>query len=245
MQEVVYHTNYKFEDTYWWFTARSEVVRHVIKKICKLENNSTILDVGCGTGGFARDMMKDGYEVIGLDTSEIALQYAEMRGIKKLYNSTLDKFNPENENIDAITILDVIEHIEDDKAVINDLANTLKSGKWLIATVPAYQWLWSKHDEIHMHYRRYKKSEFKKMFKDAGFEVKFASYYNTFLFLPAVLKRFVDKLTGAEKKQTEPVEKVSPNMNKTFDTIFKSEKKFLPDVKFPFGLSILLIAKKK
>lgn len=245
MQEVVYHTNYKFEDSYWWFTARSEVVRNIIKKVCKFENTPIVLDVGCGTGGFARDMMKDGFKVIGLDTSETALEYAKMRGVEVLYQMTLDKFDAKDKNIDAITILDVIEHIEDDKAVINDISNTLNSGKWLIATVPAYQWLWSRHDEIHMHYRRYKLNDFQNLIKNAGFEIYFASYYNSFLFLPAVMKRFLDKITGAEKKHTEPVEVVSDRMNKLFDKIFKFEKKFLPSFRFPFGLSIILVAKKK
>lgn len=245
MQEVVYHTNFKLEDNYWWFTARSMIVRKVFSAICKLPPDSTILDVGCGTGGFARDIMNEGYRVIGLDTSETALNYAKIRGIEELHQSTLDEFDPRDKKIDAVTILDVIEHIDDDKSITQELARILDKGKWIIATVPAYQWLWSSHDEVHMHYRRYTKNNFKNLLKNAGFEIEFASYYNTFLFLPAVMMRIKEKIFKIRDKEQEPVEEVSFGLNKIFHSIFASERNFLPSISFPFGLSIIVVARKK
>ena len=210
-----------------------------------MKPGASIIDIGCGTGGFASDLMQDGFNVIGLDTSETALKYAKKRGINELHQTTLDKFPKNRFKLDAACALDVIEHIKDDKAFLADVASVLDAGSWFIATVPAYQWLWSKHDEVHMHFRRYTKNEISSLIENAGFKIKYATYFNSFLFLPAVLKRFKDKLTGAEKKQTEPVEEVSESTNKALHKIFASEKNVLPNIKFPFGLSILVIAKKK
>jgi hypothetical protein len=96
-----------------------------------------------------------------------------------------------------------------------------------------------------MHYRRYTKSNFKKLFKDAGFEIKFASYYNTFLFLPAVSLRIKEKLFKKKAEEYKPVEEVSLGLNRIFNSMFSAERFFLPILRFPFGISIILIAKKK
>ena len=117
-------------------------------------------------------------------------------------------------------------------------------GDYIIATVPAYQWLWGKHDEIHMHFRRYTVPKFKKLFNDAGFKVVYSSYFNTLLFPLAVIKRFVDKLIGADKHHTAPIDPVSPIMNKILQSIFSFEKNLIPSIFLPFGLSIILVAKK-
>lgn len=241
MEEIVYHTNYKLENSYWWFLARNNIVRRVMEKVAKLDVGATILDVGCGTGGFASNLL-DKYEVIGLDTSEIALEYSRKRGIKTLYSMTLDEFPRDNHKINAITILDVIEHIEGDAEVVEDCFKVIEKGGYVIATVPAYRFMWSKHDEMHMHYRRYTKDEINLLFEQAGFDLVYSSYFNFFLFLPALLKRYYDKLRGSAP--IKPVDKVPEFLNKLFEKIFKFEGLLMPGIKFPFGLSIITIAKK-
>lgn len=243
MQEIVYHENYRLEETYWWFIARSAILLKIINKICKLEKDSNVLDAGCGTGGFAEKLSAHA-NVICLDTSEIALQYCHKRGLKETHQCILSEFDKSNRRIDAITMLDVIEHIEDDYGAVKDAYNLLDNGGYLVATVPAYQWLWCRHDEIHMHYRRYNKANISKVIQEAGFTIRYVSYFNTFLFLPAILKRFLDKITGADKTNTNPIEPVPDWLNHWFTKIFGFEKYFLPIFKFPFGLSIVIIAEK-
>lgn len=243
MQEIVYHTNYELEGIYWWFVARNTIVLSVIENRAKVPHGASILDAGCGTGGFASHLSQL-YKPVCLDTSATALEYCKKRGLTDLHNMTLDKFDPADKNIAAVTLLDVIEHIEDDSAAVKQAFDILPKGGKLIASVPAYMFLWSKHDEIHMHYRRYTKTQFTDLLINAGFEIEYSTYFNTFLFFPAVLKRFIDKITGADKKQTAPVEHVSPLMNKLFTKIFRYEAKLLSKISLPFGLSILTVAKK-
>ncbi len=244
MQEIVYHTNYQNEDSYWWFTARNIIISKIINKIIpSLSLQSKIIDIGCGTGGFA-SYIANRYDVSCLDTSSIALDYCKKRGLQTLYNTTIDGLPNEVIPFEAAIMLDVLEHIEDDTAALNDVYKVLDDNGYFIMSVPAYKWMWSKHDEIHMHYRRYTKKEITSLIQAAGFKIKYASYFNSFLFLPAVLKRKLDKIIGKEEKHKDPVDKVSDGMNTLFHNLFSFESKFLPSVSFPFGLSIIVIAQK-
>jgi len=243
MQEVVYHSNFEIEESYFWFLARNEILTKLINDKTNLKSNDKVADIGCGTGGFAKVLSDAKYNITCIDTEPLAIDYCRKRGLENLYLGDLKSYiNSNSQQFKAAFMLDVIEHIPDDQDVVNDVYKILEVGGYFIAAVPAYQWLWSKHDEIHMHYRRYNKKNFEKLFLNAGFEVTYKSYFNSFLFLPAVIKRFLDKITKSESDK--PVDEVSTWMNNLFFKIFKSEKNLLGKMSLPFGLSVLLIAKK-
>jgi len=242
MQEIVYHSNFELEESYWWFTARNYIIRELVKKYSNLKQEDKVLDVGCGTGGFAKSI-SGLYNPVCMDTSSLALEYCRKRGLENIFNGLLSDYPDENE-IMGVFMLDVVEHIEDDEKVIGEVFDKLPSGGSFIASVPAYMWLWSRHDKMHMHYRRYTRSKFNILLESRGFNIKYSTYFNTFLFPPAVLKRFFDKLTG-EKGDYKPVDDVSTGINKLFEKIFRSETTFLKHLSFPFGVSILTIAEKK
>ena len=241
MFENVYKVNYELEDKYWWFVARNNIVLHLTLKYADINKEDIVLDFGCGTGGFANLISKH-FNVIGLDTSPIAIDYCRKRGLNNLFLGSIDDFIANRTPVKAIFALDVIEHIEDDKEVVQKLRALLTDGGFLIVTVPAFSWLWSNHDILHMHWRRYTKKQLKNLLEFAGFKVVFISYFNFFLFLPAVLKRIFGKKKKLE--DTPPVEPVSDFLNKVFRKIFEFEKYILPIFRFPFGLSIVVIAKK-
>ncbi|MCX7880561.1 MAG: class I SAM-dependent methyltransferase [Ignavibacteria bacterium] len=242
MQEEVYRINYEIEDSYWWFVARNKIILELTLLLTDLKSGETVLDVGCGTGGFSA-MISKKFNVICLDNSSLALDFCARRGLKNLYLGTLENFNPPEKDVRAVFLLDVIEHIEDDQSVLNKAYNLLCSGGWIVVTVPAYQWLWSRHDEIHMHKRRYTKLQLKKLLEGEKFQIRFISYFNFFLFFPAVVKRLLVKRKNSEI--VEPIEPVGEGLNEIFKKIFLFEKKLLPKLKFPFGLSIVGIAKKE
>jgi len=241
MYEQVYITNYELEDTYWWFVARNRIVIELTNKYTTLAPDDYVLDFGCGTGGFASLLAKN-YNVICIDSSEIAIEYCKKRGLNLAYQTTIEEFNPEDIKIKAIFALDVIEHIDDDIGTLARLHQVLEPKGYLIVTVPAYKWLWSNHDILHMHKRRYTKKQLKAIISQTGFEIKYISYFNFFLFLPAILKRIFFKEKSIEN--TQPVDPVPESLNKIFTQIFLFEKNILKFMKFPFGLSIVAIAKK-
>jgi SAM-dependent methyltransferase len=244
MKEIVYHTNFELEESYWWFIARNRVILNVVEKMTNLSQDDEVLDVGCGTCGFAK-LLSLNHKVVGLDTSEIALEYCKKRGLKDLYLSFIADFPKEQRNIKVVTALDVLEHIEDDFGAVRDIYNLLPQNGKIVATVPAYQFLWSFHDVVHKHYRRYTKKRFVSLLKSAGFEIEYATYFNTFLFLPAIFKRLLDKYTVPLKSEEYAIEILPNFINKLFAKIFEYEKHFIPKIKFPFGISILVVASKK
>lgn len=241
MQEIVYHSNYEIEEKYFWFLARNKILLKIIDSLTDLKCGEQVMDIGCGTGGFAQLLDKK-FDVTCLDMSPIALEYCQKRGLSDLHNCLLSEFDKGKREIKAAFMLDVIEHIDDDKGVVDDVYRLLDESGWFIATVPAYQWLWSHHDVVHEHKRRYTMKRFKDLIGNAGFEIEYSTYFNSFLFPTAVLKRAIDGLIGS--KNQSPVDEVSPLLNTLFTKIFSSESFFLPSVKFPFGLSILIVAKK-
>lgn len=242
MQEKVYHTNYKVENEYFWFLARNKIVFNVIEQNLKLGDDDYVIDIGCGTGGFAKLLDKK-FNTVCLDTSEIALDYCKKRGLNNLHKGTLESFPKDAWVINSAVMLDVIEHIEDDAAVVKQVYEMLPIGGKLIASVPAYQWLWSHHDKMHMHYRRYNKKIFIKLLIDAGFKIEYSTYFNTFLFPLAMVKRLIDKLLNKNHSESA-VDEVSNFVNNIFTKVFAAESLFIPKIKFPFGMSILTVAKK-
>ena len=244
MKDIAYHTNYQLEDNYWWFLARRQIIRDLIEQNIPISKDEYVIDVGCGTCGMAK-FLSEKFNVVALDKSELAAEYCKKRGIKDVHLTELADFPGEKYKIKVATILDVIEHIEDDKNIARQLYDFLPNGSWLVASVPAYQFLWSYHDVVHKHYRRYTKSKFVDLLKSAGFSIKFSSYFNTLLFPIALAKRFLDIITQVDKKNEYAIEIVPNFVNKLFTKIFASERKLLKFLRFPFGLSILVLARKE
>jgi ubiquinone/menaquinone biosynthesis C-methylase UbiE len=243
MDEKVYHKNFEVEESYWWFVARNKIIKDIIQKYCQLPKGSTILDIGCGTGSFAKGISED-YIVHCLDTSPLALKYCKMRGLQNLYNCTVQEFQPLDLKINTVTMLDVLEHIEDDRSVVRRVYELLEVNGYFVATVPAYKWLWSGHDVLHQHWRRYRSNEIINILKKEGFRILYHTYFDTLLFPVAALKRIIQKFFNINNKNIEPVDPVPNIINKIFTGIFSIERYLIPKIKFPFGLSILVVAVK-
>lgn len=243
MQEVVYHSNYDIEDKYFWFLARNAIIGRIVRLYSQTQRDEFILDVGCGTGGFAK-IISATNQVICLDTEPLAIEYCKKRGLNNVFLGTLDDYVPNGKKITTVTMLDVIEHIDDDLHAVKRVYDLLETKGRFIATVPAYQWLWSHHDEMHMHYRRFTLRRFCNLIEQAGFKIKFSSYFNTLLFPLAALKRISEKMIGGSNRN-EPVDPISPILNTIFTKIFSLEKRLIPPLSLPFGLSIVVVGEKE
>ncbi|MBC8145306.1 MAG: class I SAM-dependent methyltransferase [bacterium] len=181
MDESVYHLHYEQEEKHWWFAARSIIVRRIIEKYGNLRPGDTILDIGCGTGAILKELSRT-YSVVGIDMSPLAVQYSKKRGLKDVFEMPVEDFPTDKYNVKAALLLDVIEHIDDDLAVLKRAREIVGRDGRVIVTVPAYMWMWSAHDVLHHHKRRYSKRQLRDVLDQAGLEpVKF-TYYNTLLF---------------------------------------------------------------
>src|SRR5262249_13575002 len=141
-----------------------------------------ILDYGCGTGLNLCWLSTLG-TVYGLDTSERGVAFCTQRGLSQVahWNGSLSNGPPCGQPFDLITMLDVLEHIDDDVAILKQLGTWLKPEGILLVTVPAYEFLWSGEDYVSDHKRRYTKRRIAHVFRQTGYEIVKLSYFNTLL----------------------------------------------------------------
>ncbi|MDO8555500.1 MAG: class I SAM-dependent methyltransferase [bacterium] len=240
MDKLLFERFYELEEKHWWFKGRRKIIRYFLKKFIKNKNRPSILDVGCGTGFNLIDFQDIG-EVLGTETATPALEYLEKRGLKeKVFLTDLPNLQV-SKIFDCITCLDVLEHVEDDEAALISLGKSLISDGILLVTVPAYQSLWSRHDELAHHVRRYSKKELISKIQKAGFKIEHITFFNTFLFLPEAIFRILK----IGKKNDSDIFEMGKFLNFILYAIFYCELFFLKIIRFPFGLSILCVATKK
>jgi SAM-dependent methyltransferase len=139
---------------------------------------------------------------------------------------------------DLIAILDVIEHIDEDEAGLESLARKLKPGGKILITVPAFPWMWSAHDVVNHHKRRYTKKTLRALVAAAGLRIEMMSWFNSLLFPLAATARLAGRLTGKEDSD----DKLPPGpVNALFEWIFGLERYAIGRLPFPPGVSIAAI----
>lgn len=241
MESALYKEMDTIEQTHWWFLGRRAVVFEVLRRFAP---GKKLLDVGLGTGQNAALFMKEGFEVTGLEPSgeAVALALQKAPGLKIIEDSFPSARVPEA-FFDVIVLLDVIEHIEDDREALRGVYRALRPGGIALITTPAFPFLWSRHDELAHHYRRYRRAELKHTLKAAGFATPLLSYYNFFLFPGVALLRFMYKLLGIKKNESD-FGSTPGFLNKPLGALFGFERVLLRFFALPFGVSLLAVARK-
>lgn len=243
MDESVYHLHYEQEEKHWWFAARAVIVREIIEKYGNLAPGDTILDIGCGTGAILKSLSET-YRVVGIDMSPLAVEYSKKRGLTDVFEMPVEEFPADQYDVRAALLLDVIEHIDDDLAVLKRAREIVGDDGRVIVTVPAYMWMWSAHDVLHHHKRRYSASQLRDVLDRAGLEpVKF-TYYNTLLFPIGAAKKLMDRSKSATIDSTK-LDMPSPAVNAMLKAVFASEKNIVSNITLPFGISLLAVARPK
>lgn len=240
MEKVLYDEMRESETEHWWFQARREILLQVIKSF--VPKGASVLDVGCGTG-FILEKLQHDYDAHGLDHAEVAVNYCHERGLTFVKQGLLGEETFNNKKFHLISFLDVIEHIEDDLAVLLAAKPYLSENGVVMITVPAFEFLWSAHDEIHHHKRRYTKETLTELLQKAGYTVRYISYFNTLLFPMIALVRVIGNLTG--RRNASDAKPQSKFVNEMLYRVFESERNLLPNVSLPFGVSLLAVAEAK
>jgi 2-polyprenyl-3-methyl-5-hydroxy-6-metoxy-1,4-benzoquinol methylase len=231
------------EIDHWWFKSRRKYLLDLIKDAPK---ESKILDVGCSSGIFLKDLESIGFKtenLFGVDISETAIENCKANGIKHCYvmdaqNITL------TETFDIIIASDCLEHLEDDKKAIKNWNNLLKIDGKMYVFVPAFMSLWSYHDEVNRHFRRYTNSELKAKLVAENLEIIKSSYWNFFLFLPVYFFRKVTSIFQKNKSGESDISIGNTYINRMLLNLIILENKLLKVVRFPFGVSTFCIAKR-
>lgn len=242
MEKSYYKDFFILEKTHWLFKIRRKIFFYFIKKYAK--PGSKILDFGCGSGYLVGKLQEMGYDAHGVDFETDAIDYGANSGIKNLASGGGDRIEYADASFDLVVVLDVLEHIEYERPVIEELVRILKPGGKILVTVPAYQWMWGVQDEVSHHFRRYTEQSLVKVFKPfPGLTIVKKTYFNTFLFPPIAVVRLFSKWFNVKNRQSDFDIKTGL-LNILFYSIFNLESYFLRFINFPFGVSVLLSLEK-
>jgi len=238
----LYHT---LEESHWWFVGRRDMLWRLLKD---LDRNLSILEVGCSGGPLMRLLQNKGFaKVDGIDINECSVELCRSLGetTVKVADGRATGFG--SEQYDVVIASDVLEHIDDPAQGLTEWSRILRPNGILLVFVPAFQFLWSRHDEVNCHFRRYTKPEIITLLKQAGFYVDRAAYWNFCLFFPALLVRTLRRIISKKQGETEGGD-LTPSgktVNRILESVLKSENSLLASgLNFPFGLSLFAIARK-
>jgi SAM-dependent methyltransferase len=189
---------HRAEDRHWWYRGRRNVIQRVIADL-KLPARARILDAGCGSGRNMIELARHG-TVSGVELSGPSVDVARARGAGEVIAGSVLDMPFDSDSFDLSVCLDVIEHLDDDVGALRELRRVLAPGGSLLVTVPAYQWLWSGHDEVNHHHRRYTRRSLQRVAEQAGWEQVRTTYFNSLLLPLAILLRVLDRFS---RKTTE------------------------------------------
>lgn len=241
MDRATYDRMRELQDTHWWFKGRRRILSGLIGDLA-LPQPAQVLEVGCGPGGNL-GMLKRFGEVTALEPDEASRLYARERMGVRVEGGFLPHDLPfEPAAFDLVCAFDVIEHVEEDAASVASLSRLLKPGGYFAATVPGQPWMWSRHDELHHHKRRYRMGDYRGLFEAADLKVVKASYFNTLLFPLIAGIRAAKMATGSTAADDDALP--SPALNAALAALFGAELHWLKRAPLPIGVSIVLIARR-
>ena len=241
MERKVYDQMAQLDSRHWWFTARRRILDGIIERIVRPPRDARILELGAGTGHNLAMLSRFG-TVEASELDPIARELASERLGRPVVEAALpdlSMFTPAS--YDLIALLDVLEHVPDDKASLEAIRELLKPGGALLVTVPINPWMWTAHDVAHHHHRRYRKREIRALAERAGYEIDLLSPFNSLLFPPIAAVRLVGKITG--KDDSDDAMPSAP-VNKVLDSIFGLERSLIGRVPMPFGVSLVAVLRR-
>ena len=239
MERSVYREMADLDQRHWWYRARRDVLCDLIRREALPPPGGRILEIGCGTG-HNLEMLKAFGDVDALELDDEARDIAEKRLGRDIMSAPLPELaGVRSHEYDLIAALDVIEHIEDDRAALEAIAAKLKRGGKFLMTVPAHQWMWSAHDLVNHHKRRYSKASLKSLVEGSPLKLDKVGYFNSLLFPLAVAERFSSKLRG---KDDADVKLPSAPLNAALKAVFGVERHLIGRLPMPPGLSLFAVA---
>lgn len=243
MNPEEYASLFELAEKHWWFLGTRDILFSSISR--ESLRGEPVLDVGCGSGTMMRRFGNAG-TVVGIDLNLGALAHCRSLGFSKLCQASADLMPFKPGSFAVVVAADLLEHCEDDESVLRELFRVTATGGMFLASVPAYQTLWSAHDVVLHHKRRYSKSELVRKAQHAGFLVTRVSSFNSFLFAPVAVARLAK--AKFQKGQTSRRIQYHENwrlLNRMLLGVMRLEQMIIRRVNLPFGLSILLLASKR
>lgn len=239
MERAAYREMADLDQRHWWYRARRQILQELIRREVRPPRGAKILEIGCGTG-HNLEMLGQFGEVDAIELDDESRAIAQGRLGRDILSARLPELTGIAErHYDLIAALDVIEHIDGDSEAIAAISTRLRPGGKFLMTVPAHPWMWSAHDTVNHHKRRYSKASLKGLIDGSPLRLDKIGYFNSLLFPLAVADRLVSKLRGKDEAE---VKLSSTPLNSGLEAIFAAERHLVGRLPLPPGLSLFAVA---
>jgi SAM-dependent methyltransferase len=239
LEDWRYREQFELEDRHWWFRARRRVISSLLAR-AGLPPAPRLLDAGCGTGRNLLEFGRPG-QATGVDVSPQAVDFCRGRGVHDVRQAAVEDLPFEASSFDVVLATDVIEHVDDDIAALRELRRVAAPEGRLILTVPAYQWLWSSHDESVHHRRRYTAPRLRERVLAAGWAPTVETYFFSTELPPVALVRTVRKRTGWTGKSDLALP--PPALNRLLELTVQGEARLIErGLRLPAGVSVGMVS---
>ena len=228
-------------ERHWWWRAREAQVVALLRQLAPPAGFGRILDVGCGDG-LSFDAFRRFGEVEGVET-EAALVTDHGRSRGTIHVRPFDASFDPGHRFGLVTMLDVVEHLDDDTAALGHAVSLLAPGGVVVVTVPAFNLLWTVHDDYNHHRRRYTSALFLAAAKRAGVTVRSRRYLFPWLFPLKLVVRAREAVRSRKDKEAAPSMPEVPAalLNRFFYAVCRLEQATWGRLPWPFGTSVLAV----
>lgn len=243
MDAAEYANLEKVEREHWYYAGKRELVGWWLRRCAGLKRETVLADCGAGTGRFALELAGE-CQVRVVDDHAESLEILRQRfTAEQVLEGSCTKLPLADNSTDCLTALDVLEHVERDAAAVREFHRALRPGGVAVVTVPASMALWSDWDVALHHFRRYDRPQLAALFPAGQWEVLHVNYTNVAVYPAVWLVRKWRHWTGAKGGRAEDA--LPPRwLNRLLQFIFVRTGR-VSLVPFPFGVSLLLVARKR
>jgi SAM-dependent methyltransferase len=220
---------------HWWWRAREDILLQRIRTLLAAKPSARILDVGCGAALFF-DALEPFGHVEGIESDRASVERSG-KWRSRVTVGELDAAYHPSAPFDLILMLDVLEHIPDPRPALRRAGEILAPGGRILITVPAFNWLWTTHDEVNHHVTRYSAATMGRVIGQAGL----ATLETTYLFQSLVLPKLFVRAREAFASSPPSIPPIpAPAINRTVRAWFRAEHAVAGWL--PFGTSLLVVA---
>lgn len=238
MDRVIYDRMAQYDSQHWWYLARRDIIASVIERKITLPADARLLEIGCGTGHNLPMLSRFG-NVDAVEIDEEARRVASQRLGREVYSAPLPTLEGiEAGKYDLVALLDVLEHVEADVDALKSIVKRLRPGGRILVTVPAFPFLWSAHDVVNHHYRRYTRASLTKVLGDAGLTLSMLSWFNSILFPCVATARLWGKM---RHKDDSDDALPAPPVNRMLRRVFGIERHLIGRIPMTPGVSLMAI----
>lgn len=243
--EALYH---QLEENHWWFRGRRASVFDQLRQL-NLPRTAAILEIGCSGGPLQQQLRAAGYQhLTGIDISAAAIALAHQRLIPNVSVMDGTRLTFPDACFDVVVASDVLEHIEDEQQALREWHRVLRPGGQLLVYVPAWSQLWSEHDVVNHHFRRYTAVSLRRALAASELQIVRTSYWNFALFFPTLLVRQLQRLRGPDRAKASPrtgdLVALPASVNRSLTWLLRAENHLLRYLNLPVGVSVFALARK-